>query len=223
MNEREIVKCARHPARPAVARCVVCGEPLCEECARQADGKYYCARDVPPPEEKPSRVKPRGGRLRPGLLLALAGGVAAAWGALALLRPAMEWGAAYYQSELTRARLEDVADAADNFKRDVGRYPTAEEGLAALVKEPPREGRWLGPYLPESYVVGGAVADAAGKPLAYEASASEHAVTAAGKDGKLGTADDVRLRFEGRSREKSRPAFPSLWGALKEGSRQSGS
>jgi general secretion pathway protein G len=223
LSEREILKCARHPARPAVARCVVCGEPLCEECARLADGRYYCARDVPPPEEQPSRVKAHGGRLRPGLLLALAAGVAAAWGVLALLRPAMEWGAAYYQRELTRARLEDVADAADDFKRDVGRYPTSQEGLAALVKEPPGGGGWLGPYLPESYVVDGAVVDATGKPLAYEVSTNEHAVVAAGKDGKLGTADDWKLRFEGRARKESRAAFPSLWGALKEGSRRGGS
>ncbi len=222
MSEREIVKCARHPARPAVAKCVVCGEALCEECARRAEGKYYCARDLPPPEEKAAPAKPRERRLRPGLLLALAAGVAAAWAVLALLRPAMEWGAAYYRRELTRTRLEDVADAADDFKRDVGRYPTAEEGLAALVEEPAEEGRWLGPYLPESYVVDGAVADVAGRPLAYEASANEHVVAAAGEDGEPGTADDVRLRFEGRAREKARPAFPSLWGALKEGGRRGG-
>ncbi len=219
MNERETTKCARHTTRPAVARCVACGEAVCEECARQAEGKYYCGRHVPPPEEKPSTPKQRDGRLRPGLLLALAAAVGVGWGALALLRPAMEWGAEFYQGELTRARLEDVADAAEYYKRDMGRYPTAEEGLAALVEEPPGDGEWLGPYLPESYVVDGAVADAAGKPLAYKSSASEHVVAAAGNDGKPGTADDVKLRFEGRTQEERRPAYPTLWGALKEGRR----
>lgn len=197
----------------------MCGEPVCEECARVVDGKYYCGRDVPPAEATPAAPAPRGGRLRPGLLLALAAVVGAAWGALALLRPAMEWGAEFYRGELTRARLDDVADAADYYKRDMGRYPTAEGGLLALVEEPPGDGGWLGPYLPESYVVDGAVADAAGKPLAYESSAKEHVVKAAGKDGELGTADDVRLRLEGRAERESRPAFPSLWGALKEGRR----
>ena len=219
MKERDITKCVRHPARPAVARCVVCGEPVCEECARLANGKYYCGRDVPPPEEKPATPKLHTGRLRPGLLLALAVAVGVAWGALALLRPAMEWGAEFYQGELTRARLDDVADAADYYKRDMHRYPTTKEGLIALVKEPPGDD-WLGPYLPESYVVDGAVADAAGKPLAYKSSANEHVVTAAGKDGELGTADDVKLRFEGRAERERRPAFPSLWGFLKDGGRR---
>ena len=222
MNEREITKCARHPARPAVARCVVCGEPACEECARLVDGRYYCGRDVPPLEAKPSAPATWGGRLRPGLLVGLAAAVGVAWGALASLRPVMEWGAASYRRELTRARLEDVADAADDYKRDMARYPTGAEGLMGLVEEPPGDGRWLGPYLPASYVVDGAVADAAGKPLGYRLSANGHVVFAAGNDGELGTADDVRLRFEGRAQEKRRPLFPSLWGALKEGGRRSG-
>lgn len=220
MNEREITKCARHPARPAVASCIVCGEPVCEECARAVDGKYYCSRDVPPAEAAPAVPATRGGRLRPGLLLALAAVVGAAWGGLALLRPAMEWGAGFYQGELTRTRLEEVANAADYYKRDMGRYPTAEEGLLALTEEPPGDEGWLGPYLPESYVVDGAVADAAGKPLAYESSANEHVVTAAGKDGEPGTADDLKLRFEGRAERESRPAFPSLWGYIKKGGRR---
>ncbi len=219
MNEREITKCARHPARPAVATCVACGEAVCEECARVVDGKYYCGRHAPPPEEKPATPERRDGRLRPGLLLALAVAVGAAWGALALLRPAMEWGADLYRDELTRARLEEVADAADAYKRDMGRYPTAEEGLIALVEEPSDGGGWLGPYLPASYVVDGAVADAAGEPLTYESSANEHVVAAVGEDGEPGTPDDVKLRFEGRAEGERRPAFPSLWGALKEGRR----
>ena len=88
-----------------------------------------------------------------------------------------------------------------------------------MVEEPPGDD-WLGPYLPESYVVDGAVADAAGKPLAYKSSANEHVVTAAGKDGESGTADDVKLRFEGRAERERRPAFPSLWGFLKHGGRR---
>jgi general secretion pathway protein G len=220
VNEREITKCARHPARPAVARCVVCGEPVCEGCARLVDGKYYCGRDVPAVEVKPSAAGPRSGRLRPGLLLAVAAAVGAAWGGLALLRPAMEWGAELYRDELTRARLDDVADAADAYKRDVGRYPTAEEGLVALVEEPPGAGGWLGPYLPQSYVADGAVADAAGRPLGYRPSAGEHVVFAAGKDGEPGTADDVALRFEGRPKRGRPVTFPGLRGFLNYGERR---
>jgi general secretion pathway protein G len=184
------------------------------------DGRYFCAEDAAAVrvEEAPARG-PSGG-LRPGLLLAVAAAVAAAWGALALLRPAMESGAAFYRAELTRARLADVASAADDFKKDVGRYPTQEEGLGALIKEPANAEAWLGPYLPGTYVVGGAVVDAAGQPLGYRASESEHVVFAVGADGEAGTADDVKLRLEGRAAGKRRPAFPSLWGFLKEGGRR---
>jgi general secretion pathway protein G len=191
-GEREVVRCERHSDRAAVATCVKCGKPLCGECAQVVDGKYYCRADAP---------------------------VAGAEGALALLRPVMESGAKYYRAEMTRARLAEVAAAADDFKKDVGRYPTQEEGLGALIKEPPDAGEWLGPYLPETYVVDGAVVDADGLPLGYDASANEHVVLAVGADGKPGTADDVKLRFEGRAEEKRRPAFPSLWGALR-GSRR---
>jgi general secretion pathway protein G len=39
------------------------------------------------------------------------------------------------------------------FKLDVGRYPTAEEGLEALVKKPPAAAAWAGPYLKGSVPV----------------------------------------------------------------------
>jgi general secretion pathway protein G len=32
---------------------------------------------------------------------------------------------------------------------DIGRYPTKEEGLEALVKQPPGVTFWNGPYLPD--------------------------------------------------------------------------
>lgn len=218
-GEREVVRCERHPARAAVATCVACGKPVCAECAGVVDGKYYCREDRPAAEAEEARPRTRSGALRPGLLVAVAAAVGVAWGALALLRPVMESGAKYYRAEMTRARLAEVAAAADDFKKDVGRYPTQEEGLVALLEEPADTDSWLGPYLPETYVVEGAVVDADGLPLGYRASPNEHVVFAAGADGKPGTADDVKLRFEGRTGEKRRPAFPSLWGAMR-GSRR---
>jgi general secretion pathway protein G len=221
-GEREVVRCERHPDRAAVAACVACGKAVCAECAEVVDGKYYCRGDAPAARAEAVRPRRTSGGLRPGLLVALAAAAGVAWGALALLRPVMESGAKLYRSELTRARLADVAAAADAFKKDVGRYPTQEEGLAALLEEPADAEAWLGPYLPETYVVEGAVVDAAGEPLGYRASANEHVVFAAGADGELGNADDVRMRFEGRAEEKPRPAFPSLWGFAKESGRRRG-
>ncbi len=222
MDERELVRCERHRDRPAVATCVVCGKAVCAECAAVVDGKYYCRRDVPAAEAEEARPSRRSGGLRPGLLLAVAAAVGVSWGALALLKPVMESGAKLYRSELTRARVAEVAAAADDFKRDVGRYPTQEENRGALVEEPPDVEDWLGPYLPETSVVDGAVVDAAGEPLGYRASPNEHVVFAVGADGELGTADDVKLRLEGRKEKGPSPAFPSLGGFVRESGRRPG-
>jgi hypothetical protein len=37
--------CGVHPEVDAIAGCVVCGTPVCEECAREVEGKYFCADD----------------------------------------------------------------------------------------------------------------------------------------------------------------------------------
>lgn len=44
-------------------------------------------------------------------------------------------------------QLESVAAAVEMFRSDVGRYPTAGEGLKALVDEPADVEGWTGPYL----------------------------------------------------------------------------
>ena len=43
--------------------------------------------------------------------------------------------------------LESVAAAVEMFQSDVGRYPTASEGLKALVTEPADVEGWTGPYV----------------------------------------------------------------------------
>ena len=54
------------------------------------------------------------------------------------------------KSEVTvaKAQIEAVEKSLDTYRLDVGRYPTTEEGLAALLVAPPAAGtRWNGPYL----------------------------------------------------------------------------
>lgn len=55
--------------------------------------------------------------------------------------------------QMSRARikaaqlqLNTVATEVESFRDDVGRYPTAQEGLTALVKEPASVTGWTGPY-----------------------------------------------------------------------------
>ena len=46
-----------------------------------------------------------------------------------------------------RAQIEMFATALDSFRLDVGRYPTTEEGLDALIHKPAGADRWDGAYL----------------------------------------------------------------------------
>ena len=46
-----------------------------------------------------------------------------------------------------RAQIELLGTALDTFRLDVGRYPTSQEGLAALRQRPFGVDRWDGPYL----------------------------------------------------------------------------
>jgi len=47
----------------------------------------------------------------------------------------------------TRAQIEMLGTSLDTFRLDVGRYPTSQEGLAALRQRPFGVDRWDGPYL----------------------------------------------------------------------------
>jgi len=46
-----------------------------------------------------------------------------------------------------RAQIELLGTALDTFRLDVGRYPSTQEGLAALRQRPFGTDRWDGPYL----------------------------------------------------------------------------
>jgi len=54
------------------------------------------------------------------------------------------------KSEVTiaRAQIEGLARALDTYRLDMGRYPTTEQGLAALYVKPGENAeKWNGPYL----------------------------------------------------------------------------
>ena len=51
------------------------------------------------------------------------------------------------QVKVARAQIDALDKALDQFRLDVGRYPTSEEGLQALVAQPSGEAKWSGPYL----------------------------------------------------------------------------
>jgi general secretion pathway protein G len=47
----------------------------------------------------------------------------------------------------TRAQIDSLEKALDQYRLDTGHYPSAEQGLAALFAPPSNETKWAGPYL----------------------------------------------------------------------------
>lgn len=52
-----------------------------------------------------------------------------------------------------RRELDAYAKAIENFRADIGRYPTQQEGLGALLKQPPTLAGWRGPYIERDFSV----------------------------------------------------------------------
>src|SRR4051794_10176045 len=90
------------------------------------------------------------------------------------------------KSEVTiaKAQIEALEKSLDIFRLDVGRYPTTEEGLAALMAAPATAGaKWHGPYLEK-----GLPADPWGNAYQYRAPGAkgEYEIVSTGKDGQPG-------------------------------------
>lgn len=51
------------------------------------------------------------------------------------------------KEKIAHQSIERLATVLDMFKLDVGRYPSTEQGLQALITPPTGVGRWAGPYL----------------------------------------------------------------------------
>jgi general secretion pathway protein G len=64
-----------------------------------------------------------------------------------------------------RTEIANIGVGLDLYKADIGRYPTTEEGLAALITAPESEANWDGPYLKKR----GGIVDPWGKPYRYKA------------------------------------------------------
>ncbi len=83
-----------------------------------------------------------------------------------------------------RAQIDGFEKALDQFRLDMGRYPSTEEGLAALVNKPAGDtGKWSGPYLKKAVPN-----DPWGKPYQY-VQPGEHGefdLYSFGKDGQPG-------------------------------------
>jgi len=86
-------------------------------------------------------------------------------------------------AKTAKAQIELFGTALDTFRLDVGRYPTSQEGLAALMQKPGSADRWDGPYLKKDLPP-----DPWGKPYVYT-SPGEHGpydIISYGADGAPG-------------------------------------
>lgn len=66
------------------------------------------------------------------------------------------------KSKTAALQITDLEKSLEIFKLDVGRFPTTEEGLNALVAKPGSVNGWNGPY-----IKGGVPTDPWGKPYKY--------------------------------------------------------
>ena len=67
------------------------------------------------------------------------------------------------RTQSAKVQIEGLAGALELFRLDVGRFPTTEEGLKALVERPGNAERWAGPYLKKQ----GVPLDPWGRPYIY--------------------------------------------------------
>jgi len=56
------------------------------------------------------------------------------------------------KTDTARMQVQELAGALDMYHLEVGRYPSQEAGLLALVEQPAGATRWKGPYLRKSTI-----------------------------------------------------------------------
>jgi general secretion pathway protein G len=93
--------------------------------------------------------------------------------------------------QVARAQIEALDKALDQYRLDVRRYPSAEQGLDALVNKPGNEANWSGPYLKKAVPT-----DPWGRAYVYRTPGQkgEFDLFSLGRDGKPGgTGEDADI------------------------------
>ena len=88
------------------------------------------------------------------------------------------------RAKTAKLQLDTVASAVELFRSDVGRYPTTQEGLGALLADTSGIEGWTGPYLKDAKTL----KDPWNRDIRYEpdTEATTFKVTTLGADGKVG-------------------------------------
>lgn len=87
-----------------------------------------------------------------------------------------------------KAQIGAFESALDQYRLDIGRYPTTEQGLAALVTRPANEPKWAGPYLKKAIPP-----DPWGRPYLYRlpGEQGDYDIVSYGKDAQPGGSGDA--------------------------------
>jgi general secretion pathway protein G len=98
------------------------------------------------------------------------------------------------ERQATLAQIDAFEKALDQYRLDVGRFPTTEQGLAALNTAPASVTKWRGPYLKKDVP-----ADPWGNPYIYRqpGQSGDFDLISLGKDGQpggSGEAEDIGNR-----------------------------
>lgn len=89
--------------------------------------------------------------------------------------------------KVAKAQINALEKALDQYRLDIGRYPSTEVGLQALFVKPSNEARWGGPYLKKAVP-----ADPWQNPYLYKqpGEKGEYDLLSLGKDGQPGGVDE---------------------------------
>ena len=104
----------------------------------------------------------------------------------AVLTPSLMGQLGRVRVKAAQLQVQTVAAAVELFHSDVGRYPTEEEGLNALIEQPQSADGWTGPYVKDKK----SLLDPWNRPLTYavESDGQGAYVQSLGADGKSGGA-----------------------------------
>jgi general secretion pathway protein G len=89
--------------------------------------------------------------------------------------------------QVARAQIDSLEKALDQYRLDQRHYPSAEQGLDALVAKPQNEANWSGPYLKKAVPL-----DPWGRAYVYRVPGSkgDFDLYSLGKDGRPGGAGE---------------------------------
>lgn len=92
------------------------------------------------------------------------------------------------QRRATKMHMTSILGALIEFRMDIGRYPTTEEGLKALRENPDRKNSlWCGPYLKNA----DDTLDYWKNEIIYNQKEGGIEIRSKGQDGKENTGDDI--------------------------------